>query len=67
MRYLKLYEEFRTDSPVMEPEILIDPENDVSDKTIDDVVGDDFFKEEEDKDVYQDQNGVYHIKNWIVY
>ncbi len=64
MKYLKLYENFRTE---IEPEVDIEPE--VSDKTIDDVFKDDFFEEENDKEeeVYQDSDGVYHIKNWTVY
>jgi hypothetical protein len=64
MKYLKLYENFRTE---IEPEVDLEPE--VSDKTIDDVFKDDFFEEENDKEeeVYQDSDGVYHIKNWTVY
>lgn len=67
MKYLKLYEEFQYEEEVIEPEV----QTEISDKTLDDILKDDFFKEEEvvesDEDVYQDQNGVYHIKNWKVY
>jgi hypothetical protein len=61
MRYLRLYEEFR----VEELEEIEVQKNQESDKTIDDVLNTDFFTEE--KEVYQDSKGVYHIKNWIVY
>jgi hypothetical protein len=63
MRYLKLYEEFITQEPE-ETEVLQD--QDLSDKTIDDVLKDDFFDESEEE-VFQDQKGVYHIKNWTIY
>ena len=55
MRYLKTYEEFKfkeeEDTDVLEPEV------ELSDKTIDDVLSDDFLKdvEEEDKDSYIDK------------
>ncbi len=65
MKYLKLYEDFRT-----EDNLVVEPEIEFSDKTIDDVLKDDFLKDEEkvdDSDVYQDEMGVYHIKNWTVY
>ena len=68
MKYLKLYENFRTEiEPEVELETQLEPE--VSYKTIDDVFKDDFFEEENDKEeeVYQDSDGVYHIKNWTVY
>jgi len=67
VRYLKTYEEFKfkeeEDTDVLEPEV------ELSDKTIDDVLSDDFLKdvEEEDKDSYIDNKGVIHIKNWKTY
>jgi len=51
MKWIKLYEEFRIEE-------LVEPETEISD--VDDI-------KEEDSDVYQDINGVYHIKNWTVY
>lgn len=56
MRYLKLYEEFKKQELVEEPEI------ELTDITIDDVLKDDFFDQ-----VKQDSNGVYQILNWEVY
>ena len=62
MRYLKLYEEFRfDDTQTLEPEV------ELSDKTIDDVLSDDFFEDMEDKGSFIDENDVIHIKNWKVY
>jgi hypothetical protein len=62
MKYLKLFEEFVITKP--KPK-----EFEVSDKTIDDVLKDDFLKdvEEDEKEVTQDEKGVYQIKNWKVY
>jgi len=68
MRYLKLYEEFRTEEL---EETEVQQKQELSDKTIDDVLNPDFFKEEEEKEeseeVFQDERGVYHISNWNVY
>lgn len=68
MRYLKLYEEFRTEEL---EEIEVQQYQELSDKTIDDVLNPDFFKEEEkeeeSEEVFQDERGVYHISNWNVY
>lgn len=66
MRYIKLYEEFR----FKEPEVL-EPEVELSDKTIDDVLSDNFFDEEEEKyddeESYIDSSNVINIKNWKTY
>ncbi len=68
MKYLKLYEEFRTEEL---EEIEIQKDQELSDKTIDDVLNPDFFSEKEEKEeseeVFQDKKGVYHINNWNVY
>ncbi len=67
MRYLKLYEEFKTE---LEEETEVKKDQELSDKTIDDVLDPDFFKdqeEEESDEVTQDERGVYQIKNWLVY
>jgi hypothetical protein len=65
MKYLKLYEEFKFEVEVIEPEV----QTELSDKTTDDVFKDDFFndKENSNDEVYQDKNGVYHITNWTTY
>jgi hypothetical protein len=64
MRYLKIYEEFKTELEEIEVQ-----QQELSNKTIDDVLKDDFFEEEseESSEVYKDKNDVYHIKNWKVY
>ncbi len=66
MRYLKLYEEFKTEEL---EEIEIQKDQELSDKTIDDILHPDFFKdkEESEEEVFQDERGVYHIRNWNVY
>jgi hypothetical protein len=69
MKYLKLYEEFRVEE-LEETEVQQDQE--LSDKTIDDVLNPKFFSEEEkeekeSEEVFQDSKGVYHISNWNVY
>jgi myosin-crossreactive antigen len=58
MNYLKLYEEF-IDSVQSQIEI----QDEISDKTIDDVLSDSFF----DDNIILDMNNIYHIKNWEVY
>jgi hypothetical protein len=65
MIYLKLYEEFRTEE-LEETEVQ---DQELSDKTIDDVLKYDFFddEKEEESEVFQDKKGVYHIKNWTIY
>ena len=60
MKYLKLFEEFVITKP--KPK-----EEEISNKTIDDVLKDDFLKQEENDLVSQDERGVYQIKNWQVY
>lgn len=64
MRYIKLYEEFRNS------EIELERDVDLSDKTIDDVLADDFFDSEEDEeDTYKnnDKDSPIIIKNWKTY
>lgn len=66
MKYLKLYEEFKYEPEIIEPEV----QTELSDITTNDVLKDDFFKEEDVEDteeVYKDERGVYHIKNWTTY
>ena len=65
MKYLKLYENFvqdlEDDVDVMEPEVKL------SNKTIDDVLKDDFFDDVKDTKSYIDSSGIIHIKNWKIY
>ena len=62
MKYIKLYEEFKyLDNDLDEVETQEKPE--VSDKTIDDVLKDDFFDDVEEFD----NDKVVTIKNWKVY
>ena len=64
MKKLKLYEEF------IQSQVEIEDDIELSDKTIDDVLDDDFFSdvgEKEDDLITKDKNGVYNIKNWKYY
>jgi hypothetical protein len=61
MKYLKFYENF------IEDEVEIDYKKELSDKTIDDVLSDNFFDEQKDSGSYIDSNGIGHIKKWFVY
>lgn len=64
MRYIKLYENFDVEEIQLEEPVVL------SDKTIDDVLGGNFFDEEdevEDDDSFIDNKGISHIKNWNVY
>jgi hypothetical protein len=61
MKYLKLFEEFVVTKSKSKEEINL------SDKTIDDVLKDDFLDEMDEKEVTQDNSGIYQIKNWKVY
>lgn len=63
MKYLKLYEHF------VQSQVEIQDEIEISDKTIDDVLSDDFFDDmkKEDKQVTIDNKGVHHVKNWKAY
>jgi hypothetical protein len=63
MKWIKLYEDFKYEQEILEPEL--DFETETSDKTVDDVLKTDFF--ENDNKVYQDERGVYHITDWKIY
>lgn len=63
MKYLKLFEEFVVSNPKPKE---TESEKEISYKTIDDVLKDDFF-EEEDERVSIGKDGVINIKNWKVY
>ena len=61
MNYLKLYEEF------IQSEIEVQDDVELSDKTIDDVLSDDFFDDDDGELLSKDKDGVYNIKNWKYY
>lgn len=65
MKFIKTYEEFRFKDEDEDTEVL-EPEVELSDKTIDDVLSDDFF-EDEDEGPFVDNKGVVNIKNWKIY
>ena len=58
MKWIKLYEDFKYEQDVLEPELDLDKETD-------DILKTDFF--EKDSRVYQDERGVYHITDWKIY
>ena len=63
-KYIRLYEEFREyrdDVQVREV-----PEVELSDKTIDDVLSDDFFDDVDEEEV-EDNKEVVNISGWEVY
>ena len=68
MRYLKLYEEFKI---IQDEEVDTLEKPEVSNKTIEDVLKDDFFDDIEDKELEDDSkeysSEVINIKNWKVY
>lgn len=65
MKYIKLYEEFRLTSPTEYEATTLDPSDvELTDKTIDDVLSDTFFEEEEEE---VDDSGVITIAGWNVY
>jgi len=66
MRYIKLYDNFTYDKET-ETLIDVDSEKEITNKTIDDVLKDDFFDDEKDSDVKKDNRGVYHITDWKIY
>jgi hypothetical protein len=63
-KYIRLYEEFREyNSNVQIHEV---PEVELSDKTIDDVLSDDFFDGVDEEEV-EDNKQVVNISGWEVY
>ena len=62
-KYIKLYEEFRENDDVQVQEV---PEVELSDKTIDDVLSDDFFDDLDEEEV-EDNSEVVNISGWKVY
>lgn len=63
-KYIRLYEEFREyNSNVQVQEV---PEFELSDKTIDDVLSDDFFDDVDEEEV-GDNKEVVNISGWKLY
>ena len=62
-KYIRLYEEFREYSNVQVQEV---PEVELSDKTIDDVLSDDFFDDVDEEEV-DDNKEVSNISGWKLY
>ena len=63
-KYIRLYKEFREyNSNVQVQEV---PEVELSDKTIDDVLSDDFFDDVDEEEV-EDNKEVVNISGWEVY
>ena len=62
-KYIRLYEEFREYRDVQVQEV---PEVELSDKTIDDVLSDDFFDDVDEEEI-EDNKEVISISGWEVY
>lgn len=63
-KYIRLYEEFREYRDVQVQEV---PEVELSDKTIDDVLSDDFFDDVDEEEEVEDNKEVVSISGWEVY
>ena len=63
-KYIKLYEEFREYNRDVQVQEI--PEVELSDKTIDDVLSDDFFDDVDEEEV-EDNSEVVNISGWKVY
>ena len=63
-KYIKLYEEFRENNDDIQVQEI--PEVELSDKTIDDVLSDDFFDDVDEEEV-EDNSEVVNISGWKVY
>ena len=63
MKWIKLYEDFKYEQEILEPELDLDKET--SDMNVEDSLKTNFF--EKDSKVYQDERGVYHITDWKIY
>jgi hypothetical protein len=66
MKYIRLYEEF-----IKTKEVDVIDDQELSDKSIDDILSDDFFSDQElDNEVNRldkHSKNIHHIKNWKVY
>ena len=63
-KYIKLYEEFREYNRDVQVQEI--PEVELSDKTIDDVLSDDFFDDVDEEEV-EDNSEVVDVAGWKVY
>lgn len=63
-KYIRLYEEFREYNRDVQVQEV--PEVELSDKTIDDVLSDDFFDDVDEEEV-DDNKEVVNISDWRVY
>ena len=63
-KYIRLYEEFREYNRDVQVQEV--PEVELSDKTIDDVLSDDFFDDVDEEEV-EDNTEVVNISDWKVY
>lgn len=63
-KYIRLYEEFREYNRDVQIQEL--PEVELSDKTIDDVLSDDFFDDVDEEEV-EEKKEVVSISGWEVY
>lgn len=63
-KYIRLYEEFREYRDDVQVQEV--PEVELSDKTIDDVLSDDFFDDVDEEEV-EDNKEVVNISGWEVY
>lgn len=63
-KYIRLYEEFREYNRDVQVQEV--PEVELSDKTIDDVLSDDFFDDVDEEEV-EDNKEVVNISGWEVY
>lgn len=65
-RYVRMFEEFREYDRDTQVQVQDAPEVELSDKTVDDVLSDDFFDDVEEEDATE-EDGVINIAGWEVY
>ena len=65
-RYVRMFEEFREYDRDTQVQVQDAPEVELSDKTVDDVLSDDFFDDVEEDDTAE-EDGVINIAGWEVY
>lgn len=65
-RYVRMFEEFKEYDRDTQVQVQDVPEVELSDKTVDDVLSDDFFDDVEEEDATE-EDGVINIAGWEVY
>lgn len=65
-RYVRMFEEFKEYDRDTQVQVQDFPEVELSDKTVDDVLSDDFFDDVEEEDATE-EDGVINIAGWEVY